>query len=555
MSQPSSDTLLAAVSGDRLMQTTTDLAKWEKLSGTATELESFAYIRQRMDELGFRTDLILHDAYISLPGQAAIEMEGQRFHCITVSMGVSAPDGIEAEVVDCKGASPADLEGVDLSGRIVLVDGMANPTMAARFRDSGAIGQIHITPDGQLHEACVSPVWGNPTPETLKYLPKTVIVTVSREDGNAIRDKLAEKATLRVKIRAEVKTEWCKTPILTAELFAPDAGPDTPFVMFSGHVDTWYYGVMDNGTANATMIEVARLCAERRNLWKRGLRLCFWSGHSHGRYSSSTWYADEHWHELDRRCVTHVNIDSTGGMNAQVLTGAASAPELSALAADAVMTVSGQTTSGRRGERAGDQSFWGLGIPSIFGAISHQMQPTDGSFLYPLGWWWHTPEDTLDKIDETLLVRDTRVFAHAVWRLLTDPILPLRFDDYAKAFLSELGKISENGLDLTSLRTAAEALAKTAEAFATSGQDETILNARLMRASRSLVSIGYSSGNRFDHDPALSQPPWPTLDPIRKLAGLAQGSAEWHFQRTAAVRAANRIRHALESAIADLRLA
>ena len=83
--------------------------------------------------------------------------------------------------------------------------------------------------------------------------------------------------------------------------------------MFSGHHDTWDYGVMDNGGANATMLEVARLFAPERADWRRGLRLCFWSGHSHGRYSGSAWYADTHWDELVRRCVAHVNVDSTGG--------------------------------------------------------------------------------------------------------------------------------------------------------------------------------------------------------------------------------------------------
>ncbi|HME25023.1 MAG TPA: M28 family peptidase [Acetobacteraceae bacterium] len=80
------------------------------------------------------------------------------------------------------------------------------------------------------------------------------------------------------------------TPILVAELDGPD--PDGPFVLYSGHNDTWYYGVMDNGAANATMLELARLLAPQREKWRRGLRLWFWSGHSHERYSGSTWYAE-----------------------------------------------------------------------------------------------------------------------------------------------------------------------------------------------------------------------------------------------------------------------
>ena len=143
-------------------------------------------------------------------------------------------------------------------------------------------------------------------------------------------------------LQAEVDTGWRKTPILEAEL---GADGDAPFVLFSGHHDTWYYGVMDNGSANATMLEVARLCVAQRERWQRGLRLCFWSGHSHGRYSGSTWYVDEHWDELDRRCVAHINVNSTGAEGADILENVGSMSELGALAAEAIEAQAGQTTA------------------------------------------------------------------------------------------------------------------------------------------------------------------------------------------------------------------
>ena len=61
-------------------------------------------------------------------------------------------------------------------------------------------------------------------------------------------------------------------PILQADMDGPDIdapdgdGPEaaSPFVLFSGHHDTWHYGVRDNGTANATMVELARACAAQQ---------------------------------------------------------------------------------------------------------------------------------------------------------------------------------------------------------------------------------------------------------------------------------------------------
>ena len=141
-------------------------------------------------------------------------------------------------------------------------------------------------------------------------------------------------------------------------------------MLFSGHHDTWYYGVMDNGSANATMLEVARLCVAQRERWQRGLRLCFWSGHSHGRYSGSTWYADEHWDELERRCVVHINVDSTGAEGADVLENVGSMRELGALAARGDRRAGGPEYARQAHGRGADQSFNGVGLPAMFGELS-----------------------------------------------------------------------------------------------------------------------------------------------------------------------------------------
>ncbi len=217
---------------------------------------------------------------------------------------------------------------------------------------------------------CVSPVWGSPSDDTRRSFPPPWSAPCRNADGSALRERLARGEQPKVTLHAEVDTGWRQTPILEAEIDGPD--PDGPFILFSGHHDTWYYGVMDNGAANATMLEVARVAAGQRGAWRRGLRLCFWSGHSHGRYSGSTWYADQHWDELERRCAVHVNVDSTGGVGAVVLRNAAAAPELVALAGEAIGEQAGSDYAGKRMSRSSDQSFWGIGIPAMFGALSEQ---------------------------------------------------------------------------------------------------------------------------------------------------------------------------------------
>jgi hypothetical protein len=563
MSDAIRDELCQSVNLDEMMKDLEEFARRVKLSGTAAELESFHHIRARLDAAGYQTTLLQHDAYISLPGAASLSVGNEQVTCITHSFSrPSAAGGTRGDVVYW----PANTRDPGVAGKIVVFDGIASPAASLRASQAGALGQIHVSPHQHIHEMCISPVWGSPTPETLHLLPTTAVVSIAKADGDRLKARLAGGEVVRATIAAEVETQWCQTPILVAELMPPGADETTPFVLFSGHHDTWHYGVMDNGSANATMMEVARLAAPLVGQWRRGLRLCFWSGHSHGRYSGSAWYADHYWSELERRCVAHVNIDSTGGIGATVLNDVITSTEFEALGADAVMAQTGQEIVGRRMARAGDQSFWGIGIPSLYMGLSEQ--PAEGT-INPaggviggagarkgggLGWWWHTPDDTLDKIDPAFLVRDARVYVHTVWRLLTDRVLPMDYGHWAKAFGREIDALQSGlpGFDLTPLQARIQALVEQASTFAAPVTDAECAarNRVLMAVSRALVPIDYTRGDRFEHDPALGFTSWPPLDPIRALLGAHGDAAK--FRAVAAVRARNRVAHALDAALAAL---
>lgn len=464
--------------------------------------------------------------------------------------------------------SEADFQRIDVRGKIAVVDGIASPGVSARASAAGALGQIHVSPHEHIHEMCISPVWGSPDSNTVERLPTTVVISIAKADGDRLKQELGSNPALQATLHAEVDTGWRETPLLVAELDPSQGTVDEHFVMFSGHHDTWYFGVMDNGSANATMLETARLLAEHRTDWRRGLRLCFWSGHSHGRYSGSAWYADNHFSELERRCVVHVNVDSTGGKGATVLAEAPASAELLDLAGDAVRSQSGQEIDGQRVARAGDQSFWGIGIPSLFMGMSEQPAGTGtnvaGSIISQgdhrkgagFGWWWHTPDDTLDKIDLDFLVRDTRVYVHAVGRLLCDDRLPHDYALHADALQRIVNGLEENlagSFHLGALAHAVKQLKEASSALNTATVDSGAYDAAVVAAGRMLVPLDYTRGDRFGHDAALPVSAYSSLDAVRALAKLDRGSDAFRFAAVGARRAVNRVVFAVETAAAALR--
>jgi hypothetical protein len=561
------------VSAERLMEHIAEFDRWEKHAGTAGELESLRYCERRMQEYGFATRVIQHPAFISLPGTASISFQDGEAAgpCITHSFSQpTSPEGVTAPLVYAGSGRSEDYAGLAVAGKIVLLEGIANPAAALEAGRRGAVGEVHISPHQHLHEMCISPVWGSPGDDQLDRLPRTVTVTVALETGQLLKTRLGS-GPVELTLRAEVDTGWRTTPILEADLVRPDVGESgsDQLVLFTGHHDTWYRGVMDNGGANATMLEVSRLCAQRSGSWQRSLRVLFWSGHSQGRYSSSAWYADNHWDELERRAVVHVNVDSTGGRGNTVVSDTSASTELHGLAVEALSAQAGQPFSGRRMSRAGDQSFWGIGVPSIYGNMSEQPAGTGsanamaavfggGNRLgHGTGWWWHNPADTADKIDPEILVRDTRIYLHTVWCLLTDQVLPLDYAAHASALrdnIADLTAAAGDGFDLQPLASAADKLAEACRELRAAIDSNRLApaaaNECLRRLSRCLVPIDYTIGDRFRHDPALSQPPLPALAGLRSLRSLEAGTPAFLFLHSRLIRERNRVAFAVREAAA-----
>ena len=550
--------LAAEVSAPTLMEHVGTIAARERESGSPGEAQAFDHIERSLKAYGLDVERREIEAYISLPLAGRVRLDdGTDIDGLTHSFSPSV-DSLEAEVVDVGDGSPAGLSRA--AGKIALVRGLATPGKAWAAQQAGTLAQIFVVMD-HLHNMIVTTIWGAPTPETAWRIPATPCLSILGADGERLRARLASGA-LRVRLTTRVRTGWMPIPHLVGTL--PGRLEDR-FVLFSGHVDAWHHGAMDNATANATMLEVARLLGARRDALRRGIRFAFWSGHSHGRYAGSAWYADHAWRELHARCVLHLNVDSTGARGATDYSVLHATEDAQSLAETVVADVTGQRARARRFSRAGDQSFWGAGVPSAFMSLSglpkqdtelsRAMERLVGSAGFP--WWWHTREDTVDKIDADVLALDTRVYLATALRWLNAPVLPLDHRRAAQAVLSELETLQAAAgtrVDLAPALETARRLAERLERAATrlarvepaAAED---VNRALMRLSRILVPLTYTSGDRFDHDLALPIAPLAGLQRARGLAALDPSGDAFKFARVALRRELNRVVHALDSAI------
>lgn len=549
------------VSVERLMASVKKIAQWERVAGTPDELQSFLWLREQLLRLGAEAALHSHDAYISVPVSASLRAAGEDFTCQTHSMAPSTgPAGVSG--VLSWGGRPSELTHEKCQDCIVIVEGRAEREPVIKAHGLGATGVVFVSGD-HIYESCLSPVWGSPSHQNWHLLPAVPVVSVTTTTGGRLKE-LAGGGALHATMRTEVDSGWRKIPLLVAEFKAQPATDE--FVMFSGHVDSWYFGAMDNGSANATMIEVGRIAAMHRQDLRRNLRLVFFSGHSQGRYAGSSWYSDNFWEDIHANCMISVNIDSVGGMGADDLTRSTVMPEAKGLAAGIIKELAGVDFVGRRYSRFADQSFWGAGVSCAFASFSKQPAGGEGSSgmhavpaggSLDLGWWWHTPEDTVDKIDPNNLLRDARIFTAFVMFMLTCRVNPLDFRVSASEILEILQdwqKQAGNDFSLVEPVARAEKLIEALTHLYAHKPDEHALEAAVYAfnrvvwdVGRILVPLNFTCGNAFENDPAVAQPPMPALSSIGKLA---KGGEDVRKEvQVDLVRRRNYVQHSLSRAL------
>ena len=348
-------------------------------------------------------------------------------------------------------AAAGDYSGLDVTGKIVIT-GDGGPDGIRRAQERGAVGHVHIWPSDEhvVHEMIASSVWGTPTPESARHLPVIPVLGLNHAAGERLVAMLAD-GPVTVRLESNVETGWVTLPLATATI--PGQESDD-FLLVGAHIDSWYEGITDNATGDVALLEMARALAEHAGALRRGVRFAWWPGHSSGRYSGSTWYADTHFRELRDRAVGYLNIDSPGIRESTIWECRHNTGEVEHIAPAVVRELSGQDAVVRRPLRAADQSFLGIGLPSL-GAF--RMLPVDHPDRKSVGgcgggYWWHSPEDTLDKADAAILAEDTDVYVTLAARLCTPQMLPYNFVPTAKDFrehLLSLQDVAGEHLDLT----------------------------------------------------------------------------------------------------------
>ena len=533
-------------------------------SGTADEREAVGRITRRLDAEGIPYTVHEPELLISLPRGASLTVDGIEIRAKTPSMATSTPGaGVTAPIVyehagyaktvnELFSASHGDTRRRRQDRRHRgLPD--ARPHQRPRGARRGR-RRLPSRPAKWIHEGICTPIWGSPDLSTWHQQPTMPVASIAREDGDRLIERIAG-SDLEATLVTRHETGWRRIPVVVAEIHG-QIEPER-FVLVHGHLDSWHVGVGDNATGDATLLELARTLHAHRDTLARSVRVAWWSGHSHGRYAGSTWFADEFALDIERNCVCHINCDSPGCRDADVFEDVYWMAEAEAFAKDAIRDFTGQPSEGRQPLRAGDISFNNLGVSTFFMLSSTMPAPLrEQKGYYAVGGCggnieWHTEADTLDIADRDRLLRDIRLYTGAAYRAANLPVHPLDFRatvDQIEETLTVLRERLDAFVDLDGtyarLRELGEALEGLYAAPAAALESARPTNDALLQIGRELVRVLYTSSGAYRQDPALHIP----LLPDFAAAADAIGTVPDGVVRTELVRVRNRLDRALENA-------
>ncbi len=566
---------------DAAWELVNEFTRFVRESGSEDEARAVAAITDRLGAWGVTHTVHRPTCLISLPRGATVTAtlaDGTTREFPGTTPGFAIPTG-EAGITasplvvptghsSSSGALFADLggatAGLDLGGTIAILDGLPMPARVRDLARAGVVAAVFFSPGERVHEGICTPIWGSPDLDTIEQLPTLSVAEVNRPAGTWLKAQAEAGALASVTVRADLDTGWREIPVTIAEIRGA-TNPDE-FVLVHGHLDSWGEGIGDNATGDATLLELARVLQAHRGRLARSVRIAWWSGHSHGRYAGSTWYADDFGLDLLEHCVAQVNCDSPGCRWATEYRDLSAMPELAAFTTNAIRDVTGQEAQIERPPRAGDYSFNNLGISGTLMLSSTMPQAVaDEHGYYAVGGCggniaWHTVDDTIAIADRDNLARDIAVYGTVVWRLANAPVLPLDIAATAADLRASLAGYAETlgeRFDLDVALAAADALIDTATTFqgaTAEAGDPAAHNRALLRAARTLTSLSYAQRGQFRQDAALDIPPIPDLAAAtRAYVAATPGSPEANTAHVSLLRARNRATWALREAARELR--
>lgn len=572
---------------NRILSSVKDLSEYEnRIAGTESIKEASLFIKGFLEELqDIKVWIDKFPIFTSFPLESEVTIRSPVKKTISSFPNLyslnTPPEGITNEIVYVERGGKEQYEGLNVKTKIVLADlsyAPPRPEKAWFARNKGASAIILSNwghPENEIvGRGAIKHVWGPLTLEDVNRIPRIPSVNISRKDAEYLKEIL-KKGSVTANVNCKVEDKWVTSNQPVCRIIPPKRQKKfEELVVLGAHLESWGGTVTDNSTGIAVVLEIIRTLLKKKDKIKREVIAAFWDGHEIGEAAGSGWFVDNYWSELNERGLAYVNFDGFGMIGTSHFLSYSS-PETWRFLGEVEKDVLGKETKKNLPLKIGDNSFLGIGIPYVFSFATYPPEEMEklGNALF--GWWYHSEEDTLDKVDKDILELQAELHYKYIIRLLNEPIIPWDYESYTHQIISEIKEVKKNyrtNPRPDRLKTILEKVSTFQKKIAAinniskefKGKEQETLNEKqyidIKRLNRLLLSLGRmlnptfrSATGKYDHDPygySLLANPLPRVSRVlEEISKYEVNGFEYNCLLTRLVRECNFMEDTITSAI------
>lgn len=390
--------ILSKIDVNRIYDNISTLAKNPRVAGTEQEDRAVEFIVERFTEFGYKPEVqaFSYKKYTS-PHTVALSIEGFNGKLTPNVLEYSDNGKVSGEIIPVGLGKVDELQKLNLSNKIALIQ-RGDISFAEKVTNAiknGAVGVILYNNEPGVIGASLGET-------TDVHIP---VVLLTKEEGeNLIKHKEKNHRLFGTLSVIGATTNQYTSHNVVAVKEATTIEETNDIIVIGSHHDSVAEGpgANDDASGSAMTLELARIL---KNIPSSSeIRFITFGAEEDGLLGSSHYVQNLSANEK-KRIVANFNLDMVGSDSAGELTLQTSdgKPNLvTDLSQTASRKLNGEATPYNQGERSDHVSFAEAGIPAAL--FIH----------YPTEKWYHTAEDSIDKISKEKLQDVAEIIALAV---------------------------------------------------------------------------------------------------------------------------------------------
>ncbi|WP_203289773.1 M20/M25/M40 family metallo-hydrolase [Metabacillus sp. cB07] len=390
--------ILKAISAENIYENIDYLSKVPRVAGTESEAKAVQFIKEEFESYGYKADVQPFTFYgYTPPSSISLSVDGYEGELKPQAFTYSVSGNVSGELVLAGLGKKDELSSLDLSGKIALIKrgeiSFAEKVLNAA--EKGAAGVI-------IYNNAEGPLSGTLGEHNDKFVPSAAL---SKAEGEALLSQIGKTVSLSI-VGAETGEKTSHNVIAVKKPTGKKSAANDIIVLGAHHDSVADApGANDDASGTAMTLELARVL---KNVpADTEIRFVTFGAEEVGLLGSEHYVSTLSDDEISRT-VANFNLDMVGSRDAGdlVMLTLDGKPNLvTDLAQKSSEKLNGEPTPYGQGGRSDHVPFAEAGIPAAL-FIHSPSEP-----------WYHTPEDSIDKISKEKLQDTAEIVGTAIYDL------------------------------------------------------------------------------------------------------------------------------------------